>query len=102
MTTYLNIFAMQANANYIQQVTVACRIAAQNVINEATNFPNDVARRRWASDIVNGSQSLLSSMASACAMNSTLQAGAPAGPWLDSDIQFVVNSLVDIQSAGAT
>lgn len=26
-------------------------------------------------------------------------ASAPAGPWLDSDIQFVVNSLITIQTA---
>ena len=96
MATYLNMYAMQANASFIQQVTVACRIAAQNIINEAASTPSHAARMAWAALISKGQDVALANMVSGAAMNSTLQASAPAGPWLDSDIQFVVNSLVSL------
>ncbi len=99
MATYLNIYAMQANASYLQQVTVACRIAAQNIINEDPATLNHAARLVWAKAVAlaaPGNVSLINTMASAVSMNGTLQASAPNGPWADSDIQFVVNSVVTL------
>ena len=99
MPTFVNIFAMEQSATYLQQVTVACRIAAQNIINESTGTANHTNRIAWAKQLLKGDQGLLAAMATACSMNATLQNTAPAGPWVDSDIQFTVNSLIDIQSS---
>ena len=106
MATYINIYDMQNNANYGKQVTTACRIAAYNITNEAANFTNHAARLAWAQAILsyNGLAhgDIITRMLSAASSNATLQAAAPTGPWLDSDIQFVVNSFVDIQSTNVT
>lgn len=95
MANYASIFDMTTNATYAKQITIACRVAAQNVINESVNTPNHVNRVVWANAALSGHALLLSTIGQGVSMNGTIQAAAPAGPWNDSDIQFVVNGLID-------
>ena len=103
MATYIQIYDMQENANFKKQVIVACRKAGIDIMNEDPQTSNHEDRLRWAQNVLayNGvtHADMVQSMVAAVTGNATLQAAAPSGPWLDGDIQFVVNSLIDTQAA---
>lgn len=107
MPAYVDIYDMQENANFRKQVIVASRIAADQILNEDPETANHANRIAWAQQVLgyNGvtHADIVQSMIVAVTSNPTLQQAAPNGPWPDGDIQFVVNSLVDIQaSAGSS
>lgn len=101
MASYPDVYDMQENATYRKQVTIACRTAAFDIVNESGDHPNHTNRVIWAKAILSfnvHSQERIDRMAAAVTGNPTIQQTAPNGPWSDGDIQFVVNSLVDIHA----
>lgn len=101
MSKYSDTFDMQLNPTFIKQVTVACRVAAANIINEDPNASNHSNRIIWANQILalnDFSNTIINKILGSVTSNPALQLTAPSGPWVDSDIQFVVNSLIDLQA----
>lgn len=102
MATYVNIYDMQDNASFRKQVITAARIASVDILNESDQTPNHTIRLAWATSVLGydtvNNANVIQRLISAVSGNATLQAAAPAGPWVDGDIQFVVNSLIDVQA----
>ena len=98
MPSYAVIYDLHDNATLRKQVVVACRIAARDILTELPATPKHAERLQWARAVQEGSAPpLFDRMLSLVAMNATIQAAAPNGPFLDSDVQFVVNSNLNVQ-----
>jgi hypothetical protein len=94
MATYAQIAALRRNTTLKDKVSVAVAVAAQDVRNEAENTPNHRARRRWADMASVNPEAIAEQMMWAVLGNPTIQTNGEESP--DSDVQFVVNGLVDV------
>lgn len=99
MAAYTTIYtaAVDDTGNLVKQVAVAINVAATNVINEDPgSFPNHGQREEWAKRI-KGEEGAPVAFAKRwiwSVLENTTIAADPASA-LDTDVQFVVNGLVD-------
>ena len=84
-----------------KQVAVAVMKAAVDIVNEAANTANHANRLSWAKRVTNKNDAPVSeatNMIWKVLENATIQASPTTA--VDSDVQFVVNSLVDTFTVG--
>ena len=91
--------AVAADSTLRKQVSTALHIAAVNVRNEDSQTANHARRLQWSKQVLSqgGIDSMATAMIWSVLENATIQANPAAAT--DSDVQFVVNSLVN-QFAG--
>ena len=95
---YDQVYAYVGTSPLLQhRAMVAVATAAVAVLNEAGSTPNHAARLAWASKALADPPGMARKMTFAIMANATLQTSGDT--MLDSDLQFVVNSLVDTFSA---
>lgn len=95
---YIDTFTLWSSANLRNRTTVAVAIAAQDVLNESPTTANHTKRLAWAQFAqVNPFQESERFMW-AVVSNPTIAVAGEA--CTDNDIQFVVNSNIDIQASG--
>ena len=89
---YNGRYALTENGTFQRRLQMALWIAAVDVLNE---LPVVAARRTWATKALKGPQDsdVLRRVSIRCSANASI--GAAGEQATDSDIQFVVNSLVD-------
>lgn len=104
--TYSEVWNLMQGGRLLTIATVACAKAAEDIRNEAALATNHANRLSWAgNDPRANAQAMLWSLA----MNATVQTRfgvdydvAPdKEASLDSDVQFVVNGLIDKHATGA-
>lgn len=93
MSLYSDIYALRYGGVITDRVVVAIANAATNVLNEAVATANHTNRVVWAKSALNDAPAMAEKMMWAVCANASLQSSGNAA--LDSDIQFVINSLVD-------
>ena len=104
MSAYTDIFnaATDAESPLRKQVATACQKAAADIFNEATNATNHANRISWARRVlltgITGPMAMAENMIWKVLENAVIQA-SPATA-VDSDVQFVVNSLIDTFANG--
>src|ERR1700745_2103654 len=92
--TYLEIYDLQYRHSDLRTRTqIAISNAAYNVLNEDPGAPNHANRILWANDTLAWPERMMSLEMSMVAQNPTIQAEGDTAA--DSDIQYVVNGLVD-------
>jgi hypothetical protein len=101
MSDYKTEYALRYTLiNVHQQIEVAAVIAAGNIITEDPATPDHVNRLNWANFVMGLSVSAIEVFKWPVAQNPTIQASVAADPSgdsvTDSDVQFVVNSNVDM------
>lgn len=95
--TYQQVYEyVEASGNFKHRAAVAIAKAAADILAEAANTTNHAQRSTWASKALGDPIGMAGKMAFGIMTNATLQGAGDA--MLDSDIQFVVNSLVDAYS----
>jgi hypothetical protein len=99
MATYSQIYNLHANSELRNKVTVACSIAAQAILSEATSTDNHAARLLWARAALVNPQEEATRMMWGILGNPTIQNAGAAST--DGDVQWVVNSLINTFAAGA-
>jgi hypothetical protein len=91
---YLGIYDLQyRHADLRTRTQIAICNAAFNVLNEAADAANHANRILWANDSLANPERMMSLEMSMVVQNPTIQAAGDNAA--DSDIQFVVNGLVD-------
>jgi len=92
--SYAARFTAATDVTFQGRCLVACWVAAQDILAEATNTPNYVNRRNWAVNILQG-QTRISprQIAIQVLRNASIAANPTASP--DGDLQFQVNSIID-------
>jgi hypothetical protein len=91
---YLGIYDLQyAHPNLRIQTQVAICNAAYNVLNEDPSAANHANRILWANDTLANPDRMMNLEMSMVVQNPTIQAEGDNAA--DSDVQFVVNGLVD-------
>jgi len=94
---YSEIYTAATDANHIlrQQVAVACSKAAADIFNEAASTENHNERIKWSRRVneTTGPERAAASMIWKVLGNATIQAAPTTAN--DSDVQFVVNGLVE-------
>lgn len=93
--SYLDRYQLTENGQFRNKLQMAVWIAALDVINESAGTPNHAARLIWATKMLKGSMDtdVVRKVAIRASANATI--GAAGVGALDSDIQFVINGLVD-------
>lgn len=94
MATFVQIAALRRSAVLKDKVSVAVAVAAMNIRNEAESTANHRARRRWAESALINPELAADSMLWAILGNPVIQDAGDDST--DSDVQFVVNSLIDV------
>lgn len=95
MANYIDIYTMQAGDTLRKQVASACLKMASYVLGEQVTAAHHDARAVWAWRIYEGEQRLFNRMLAEVASSGSIQNNAPNGPWLDTDVQYVVDALID-------
>lgn len=92
---YNGRYALTENGTFQRRLQMALWIAAVDVLNEDAGTTNHTARATWAGKALKGPQDsdVLRRVSIRCSANASI--GAAGEQASDSDIQFVVNSLVD-------
>ena len=93
--SYLARYQLTENCTFRNKLQMAVWIAALDVINESSATPNHAARLIWATKMLRGvmDTDVARKVAIRASANATIGAAGEAA--LDSDIQFVINGLVD-------
>lgn len=93
--SYLTRYALVKNPDFINKLQVAIWVAATAVNNEAANTANHAARIIWAKKALKkeSDPDEMRIVAIRASANDTI--GAAGTLATDSDIQFVVNGLID-------
>ena len=95
MATLLQTFNLRyESANLKNRVTAAIAKAAQDILNESPATTNHTVRMAWANRSLIATQEEAERLMWGVLANSTIAAAGEASS--DNDIQFVVNSLIDI------
>lgn len=81
-----------------KQVAGACIVAANDIENEAPGTSNHANRLIWAEQAKITPKGKAIQMLPEVLNNTTVRAALPAA--LDTDVQFVVNSLIDTYATG--
>lgn len=98
----LDYISAARNETFAARTAMCLTIAAINVANEADTTPNHANRLAFAQRVLKNEINSKLVAAAAIAYNGTLQAEINAAPSQfgasvpDSDLQFVVNSLIDL------
>lgn len=92
---YNGRYALTENGTFQRRLNMALWIAAVDVLNENAGTANHAARVVWARRALKGPQDadVIRRVSIRCSANASI--GAAGEQATDSDIQFVVNSLVD-------
>lgn len=97
MALYKDIYDMEKSVDLRKQVEIACRYTARDILAEDPAASKHTERAAWARSISGMPQpSLIDWMVRRMPENATMAALAPNGPWADSDVQFVVNSNINL------
>jgi len=91
---YIDIFNLKANPEMKSRVAVAVAKAATDILNEAPATPNHTERVAWANVALVGAEDVAEQMLWSIVQNATIQAAGLDST--DNDIQFVVNSFIDL------
>jgi len=94
MATLLQIFHIQSNDTFKARCYAAISKAAYDIINESISIPNHSQRLLWAKDALVEAEGAAERMLWAIVQNPTIQTNGNDST--DSDIQYVVNSFVDL------
>lgn len=97
---YIDIYAAATVADHVlrRQVAVACHKAAVDILNEDPETANHSQRMAWARRVIADPEGWAAKAIWKVLENAVIQA-APTGA-IDSDVQFVVNSIVDYLAKG--
>ena len=99
MATYQEVFALRYNNEVLRrQTAVAVAKAAFDVLNEDPLTANHANRVNWAKFALKSTADMVERMMWGVVSNSTIQAQSGG---TDSDIQFVVNSLIPSVADGS-
>lgn len=90
--------AHHADTDLWRQVAGACIVAANDIENEDPGTGNHTNRLIWASQAKISPKGKAIEMLSEVLNNTTVRDSLPVA--LDTDVQFVVNSLVDTYATG--
>lgn len=92
---YNGRYALTENGTFQRRLQMAIWIAAVDVLNEVDTTPNHASRLTWAKRSLKGPQDtdVIRRVSIRCSANSAIGIAGEAAT--DSDIQYVVNSLVD-------
>jgi len=91
--SYAARFTAATDVTFQGRCLVACWVAAQDILAEATNTPNYGERRGWATNILQGRQQASNQQIAVQVLRNATIAAAPAtSP--DADLQFQVNSII--------
>lgn len=94
MATYEEIYNLrEQGGQMLARVTVAITKAAEDIYNENVEADNHAARLLWAKTSMFAPKIMADQMLWAVLQNASIQANGNAST--DSDIQFVVNGLVE-------
>lgn len=91
----VDIFNAYTNKDddFRKQVAGACLIAARDICAEDPGTTNHAGRIAWAAAVLQNPEGKAIEILPRVLANATVSASMPAA--VDSDVQFVVNSLVD-------
>lgn len=98
MATFLELYALRFSENMKKRVTVAIAVAAQNILAEDGGTTNHANRVIWADEALKDAQLMAEKIMWRVLGNASIAANGEASS--DSDIQFVVNSLIDFVAVG--
>jgi hypothetical protein len=84
---------IQAGGSFVHRVAVAVAVAAANILSEDPATAQHSLRVTWASKALGDPERMAKIMMYGVMSNVSLQQSGNAAP--DSDIQFVVNSLIN-------
>jgi hypothetical protein len=90
---YLGIYDLQYDSKLRTRTQIAVCLAANDVINEDSGTANHTNRIMWANDTLANPERMMNLEMSLVVQNPTIQAEGDNAA--DSDIQYVVNGLVD-------
>lgn len=94
MATYAERSALVTDSVFLSRIQMALWVAATDVISEPTDTPKHERRSDWAKSTLKSSiADNLREVAVRVLANPTVGSAGALAP--DSDIQFVVNSLID-------
>ena len=94
MATYAERSALVTDSVFLSRIQMALWVAATDVISEPTDTPKHERRADWARNTLRSSiADNLREVAVRVLANPTVGSAGALAP--DSDIQFVVNSLID-------
>jgi len=94
MATYAERSALVTDSVFLSRIQMALWVAATDVISEPTDTPKHERRADWAKSTLKSSiADNLREVAVRVLANPTVGSAGALAP--DSDIQFVVNSLID-------
>jgi hypothetical protein len=102
--SYIDIYAAATATDSAlrKQIAVACSKAALDIFNEASDTANHANRLGWARRVqltgIGGPAAMADTMIWKVLENATIQANPAAAT--DSDIQFVVNSILETFANG--
>ncbi len=97
MPTYVQVFDLWWGQTLKKQITVAVLKAAYDILNESVETPNHAARVAWATRTLDDPHLAALNLSAGVVMNPTVQSGV----YTDSDVQYVVNSIVSVYAATA-
>jgi hypothetical protein len=99
MAGYVDIYyLMHSDGDLWRRVEVAAFRAACDIINEATTTPNHTNRIIWAKQVLADPAAKAAEMKYAVLQNATVRAAGNNAA--DSDVQYVVNSVIDSFAIG--
>lgn len=94
MATYAERSALVTDAAFLSRIQMALWVSATDVLNEPSDAPMHAQRMEWAKNMLKSSVAdNLREVAVRVLSNPTVGAAGAAAP--DSDIQFVVNGLIN-------
>lgn len=94
MATYAERSALVTDSVFLSRIQMALWVAATDVLSEPTNTPKHDRRAEWARNALKSSVAdNLREVAVRVLANPTVGSSGALAP--DSDIQFVVNGLID-------
>lgn len=90
--------AHHGDTDFWKQVAGACIVAANDIENESSGISNHVNRLIWAGQAKISPKGKAIEMLPEVLNNTTVRDSLPVA--LDTDVQFVVNSLIDTYATG--
>jgi hypothetical protein len=91
MATYAQMYDVWQSEGLRKSVVIACLKASNDILAEDPGTTNHANRIVWAKAVIQDPFLKALEMSSGVVMNAVIQTGT----YVDNDVQFVVNSLVD-------
>lgn len=92
MATYIEQYDIWMSTNLKKQLVMACLKAANDIVNESAGTTSHTERLAWARLVFKDPFVKASEISAGVIQNATVQSGV----YTDNDIQYVVNSLIDV------